>query len=97
MKLAFVADPLDSFKIYKDTTFAIMREAAARGHALYALEQEDLAWRGGTVHGDARRIHLTGKKPRWYRAEERAAVPLRKFGAVLMRKDPPFDMEYVYS
>ena len=97
MKLAFVADPLDSFKIHKDTTFAIMREAAARGYALYALEQEDLTWRGGIVQGDARRIHLTGEKPGWYRSEGRATAPLRDFDAVLMRKDPPFDMEYVYS
>ncbi len=97
MKIAFVVDPLDSFKIYKDTTFAIMRDAAARGHALYAMEQEDLAWRGGTVYGNARRINLTGTKPGWYRADTAKAVPLRNFGAVLMRKDPPFDMEYVYS
>jgi glutathione synthase len=97
MKLAFVVDPLDSFKIYKDSTFAMMREAAARGHALYAMEQEDLAWSRGTVHGNARRIHLTGEKPGWYRAEEHVAMPLRDFDAVLMRKDPPFDMEYVYS
>ena len=97
MKLAFVVDPLDSFKLHKDTTFAIMREAAARGHALFAMEQADLHWRGGTVHGHARRIHLTGRKPRWYRAGDAADVPLRKFDAVLMRKDPPFDMEYVYS
>jgi len=97
MKLAFVVDPLDSFKIYEDTTFAIMREAAARGHGLYALEQTDLSWRGGKVYGNARRVHLTGKKPGWYRAEKAADVPLGKFDAVLMRKDPPFDMEYVYS
>jgi glutathione synthase len=97
MKLAFVADPLDSFKIYKDTTFAIMREAAARGHALYVLEQEDIAWHRGAVHGSARRIHLTGEKPGWYRVEAPAVAPLRGFDAVLMRKDPPFDMEYVYS
>ncbi len=97
MKIAFVADPLDSFKIYKDTTFAIMREAAARGHLLYALEQEDIAWHRGVVQGNARRIHLTGEKPGWYRAEAPVAAPLRGFDAVLMRKDPPFDMEYVYS
>ena len=97
MKLAFVVDPLDSFKIHKETTFAIMREAAARGHELYALEQEDLAWSGGSVLGNARRIHLTGERPGWYRAEAPGAVPLRDFDAVLMRKDPPFDMEYVYS
>jgi glutathione synthase len=97
MKIAFVADPLDSFKIYKDTTFAIMREAAGRGHELYAMEPEDLIWRGGTVSGHARRILLTGEKPGWYRAEAASEVPLQGFDAVLMRKDPPFDMEYVYS
>lgn len=97
MKIAFVADPLDSFKIYKDTTFAIMREAAGRGHALYGMEQEDLIWRGGTVFGSACRIYLTGEKTAWYRAEPASTVPLEHFDAVLMRKDPPFDMEYVYS
>ena len=97
MKLAFVVDPLDSFKIYKDTTFAIMREAQARGHVLYAMEQQDLAWRGGKVVGNARRIRLTGRKPVWYRSEKPARIALADFDAVLMRKDPPFDMEYVYS
>jgi glutathione synthase len=97
MKLAFVVDPLDSFKIYKDTTFAIMREAAARGHALHVMEQDDLLWRDATVYGRARRLELTGEKPRWYRTGEAALAPLKGFDAVLMRKDPPFDMEYVYS
>ena len=97
MKLAFVVDPLDSFKIHKDTTFAIMREAVARGHDLYALGQEDVAWHGGTVLGNASRLHLTGERPRWYRAEAPGSLPLNVFDAVLMRKDPPFDMEYVYS
>lgn len=97
MKIAFVVDPLESFRIYKDTTFAIMREAAARGHALYAMEQEDLSWRGGTVYGNARRIELSGQKPQWYRVDDPARLLLSDFDAVLMRKDPPFDMEYLYS
>ncbi|MDH5534172.1 MAG: glutathione synthase [Betaproteobacteria bacterium] len=97
MKLAFIADPLDSFQTYKDTTFAMMREAAARGYALYAMEQQDLVWRDGVVSGRARRLHLTGEKKAWYRADASAASPLAEFDAVLMRKDPPFDMEYVYS
>lgn len=97
MKLAFVVDPLDSFKIYKDTTFAIMREAAARGHELYVLQQDDLLWRDGEVSGCARRMHLTGINEPWYRVEEGVETPLQRFDAVLMRKDPPFDMEYVYS
>jgi len=59
MKIAFVADPLDSFKIYKDSTFAIMREAAARGHALYFMEQEDLALHRETVHGRAQGLRIS--------------------------------------
>jgi len=97
MKIAFVVDPLDSFKIHKDTTFAIMREAARRRHVLYVMEQDGLSWRSGTVYGEAARLHLTGRKPRWYRTEKAAATALADFDAVLMRKDPPFDMEYVYS
>jgi glutathione synthase len=97
MKIAFIVDPLDDFKLYKDTTYAIMREAAARGHALHALQQEDLYWRAGTVYGSASRLHLTGEESAWYRLEAAVETPLSGFDAVLMRKDPPFDMEYVYS
>jgi len=97
MKLAFIVDPLDEFKLEKDTTYAIMREAAAQGHALYALQQDDLAWHKQSVTGNAARLHLTGETPGWYRLDPPAEMPLEQFDAVLMRKDPPFDMEYVYS
>lgn len=97
MKIAFIVDPLDDFRIYKDSTYAMMREAAARKHELYVLQQEDLAWHNGTVSGHVQRLHLTGDKQAWYRAEAPRATPLKEFDAVLMRKDPPFDMEYVYS
>ena len=98
MKLAFVVDPLDEFKIYKDTTYAIMREAAARGHELYSMHQGDLAWTRNGVTGHAARLHLTGAdNEAWYLLEPPSEQPLTAFDAVLMRKDPPFDMEYVYS
>ena len=97
MKLAFIVDPLDEFKLEKDTTYAIMREAAAQGHALYALQQDDLAWHKQSVTGNAARLHLTGEVPGWYRLDAPTETPLEQFDAVLMRKDPPFDMEYVYS
>lgn len=97
MRLAFVVDPLDTFKIYKDSTYAMMREAAARGHELHVMLQEDLAWHQGMVTGRAQRLHLTGNSSDWFRVEPRLTTPLRDFDAVLMRKDPPFDMEYIYS
>lgn len=97
MKLAFIVDPLDEFKLEKDTTYAIMREAAAKGHALYAMQQGDLAWHRNAVTGNAARLHLTGERQAWYRLDAAEETPLERFDAVLMRKDPPFDMEYVYS
>ena len=97
MKIAFVADPPDHFKIYKDSTYAMMREAAARQHELHVLQQEDLVWHDGIVTGHARWLHLTGDPKAWYRVEAPHVTPLKDFDAVLMRKDPPFDMEYVYS
>ncbi|MBC7944301.1 MAG: glutathione synthase [Burkholderiales bacterium] len=97
MKLAFVVDPLDSLKPYKDSSVAMMREAAQRGHALYAMRQSDLAWRENQVVGYARAIRLTTDTGNWYQAGKAEAVPLHDFGAVLMRKDPPVDNEYLYS
>ena len=97
MKLAFIVDPLDEFKIYKDTSFAMMREAAARGCELYTLQQEDIFWRKQKVAGNAARLHLTGEQDAWYRSDPAAETDLAAFDAVIMRKDPPFDMEYVYS
>jgi glutathione synthase len=100
MKLAFILDQLDSIKTYKDSSFAMMREAASRGHRLFVMQQGDLAWKGGVVAGFARALELTGEEGaghHWYRAAEPQETPLQEFDAVLMRKDPPFDMEYVYS
>jgi len=97
MKLAFVVDPLDDFKTYKDSTYAMMREASARGAHIYALQQEDLYWRKHHVAGNAMPITLTGDEHAWYRAQTPVETDLAQFDAVIMRKDPPFDMEYVYS
>ena len=97
MKIAFVLDPLDSIKTYKDSSYAMMREAASRGHALSSLQQEDLIMRDGKVFGYARDLALTSDAKQWYRAGERSAGGLDRFDAVMMRKDPPFDMEYIYS
>ncbi len=101
MKILFVADPLESFKIAKDSTFAMMREAQRRGHQLMACQPRDLMWqRGGRVTAFVRDITLTGDAD-WFIAaqqapDERPQV-LAEVDAVLMRKDPPFDSEYFYA
>ncbi len=97
MKFAFILDPLDSIKTYKDSSFAMMREAAARGHKLYFMEQQDIVLQLGRVLGHARKLTLTGNEEDWYRTGEIEVMPLERFDAVLMRKDPPYDMEYIYS
>jgi glutathione synthase len=97
MKIAFVLDPLDSIKTYKDSSYAMMREAASRGHELAVLHQEDLVLRNGKALAYVRELTLmTDQKP-WYRVSEPRARGLNSFDAVMMRKDPPFDMEYIYS
>ncbi|GGC86880.1 glutathione synthase [Undibacterium terreum] len=97
MKFAFLTDPLSQFKTYKDSTFAMMREASQRGHEIYAFGPDDLALDQGVVFARISKITLTGDAHDWYRAEEAVNCRLGDFDAVLQRKDPPFDMEYVYA
>ncbi|CAN5336886.1 glutathione synthase [soil metagenome] len=98
MKLLFVADPLESFRIYKDSTFVMMREAALRGHELLVCEPQDLSWqKGGRVVCNARLIELTGDPISWFTERPAPQVVLAEVGAVLMRKDPPFDSEFFYA
>jgi glutathione synthase len=97
MKIAILADPLSSFKTYKDSTYAMMVEAAKRGHELYAFEQGDLALEGGEVVAMVMRVTLTGDAHDWYRTDPAAVTKLSIFDAILLRKDPPFDMEYIYT
>jgi glutathione synthase len=97
MKLGFVLDPLDDIKTYKDSSYAMMEEASRRGHELFVLHQEDILCRDGVVSGIAAGIGLTGEKAAWYTLGEKREVPLSEFDVLLMRKDPPFDIEYVYS
>ena len=98
MKLLFITDPLESFKIYKDTTFAMMREAQRRGHTLAVCLPQDLVWqRGSQVTARVRDIVLTGDSTNWFQAQPLRSAALTAFDAVLMRKDPPFDGEYFYA
>ena len=98
MRFAFILDPLDSLKAYKDTSIAMMRAAQAAGHSVYAIQQSSLLWTA--LHGvcaKAVHIELLEDNDDWFVEIDRRGVPLRDFAAVLMRKDPPFDIEYVTS
>ena len=96
MKFLFILDPLNSLKSYKDTSIAIMREAAKRGHSLYVCQQRDVFLRNQFVKINACAFSFSdGEK--WYELGESQELLSSEFNAVLMRKDPPFDNEYLYS
>jgi glutathione synthase len=97
MKFAFLADALTGFKTYKDTTYAMMAEADKRGHAVYAFQQKDMTFDGGAVSANIARITLTGDPDDWFRADASQLTALTAFDAIVLRKDPPFDMEYLYA
>ena len=98
MRLAFILDPLDSLKVAKDSSIAMMRAAQAAGHAVWAIEQSALHY--SSLHGvsaEARHLELSDDDTAWYREVLRHDVRLRDFAAVIMRKDPPFNFDYLTS
>jgi glutathione synthase len=97
MKFAFVLDPLERLKPYKDSSVAMMREAARRGHEIHALEARAMFVRDASVFASTRRLSISGDDAAWYRAGDEQEVALAHFDLLLMRKDPPFDQEYYYA
>ena len=99
MHILFVADPLSSFKIYKDTTFAMMREAQRRGHQVLACEPQDIVWQSGQkVTARVQYVRLTGDAENWFDVQSvDEHYALNSADAIVMRKDPPFDSEYFYA
>ncbi len=96
MKILFIADALESFKTYKDSTYAMMVEADRRGHTLNAMLAGDLVWKMQRVEGRTSRIHLRGGDP-WFLRGDTNWHDLASFDAVIMRTDPPFDQAYLYA
>ncbi|MCL2308771.1 MAG: glutathione synthase [Proteobacteria bacterium] len=101
MNLLFILDPLAKLKAYKDSSVAMMRALAKRGHSLYACEIGELLFvgneAGSEARATARKIAVSDDNTHWRREEAPTKMPLTAFDAVMMRKDPPFDMEYVYA
>jgi len=97
MDFAFILDPLPLLKAYKDSSVAMMRALRDRGHALWWLEQGGIRWEHGTTRARVRHLEVRDDDHDWYREGREEVRRLADFAAVVMRKDPPFDMEYVYS
>lgn len=97
MKLAVVMDPISGIKTYKDSTFAMLLAAQKRGLELHYMEQRDLFIEDGRSMAAACTVSVEDNTSDWFRLGEKQSCPLSDFDVVLMRKDPPFNMEYVHT
>jgi glutathione synthase len=97
LRLGVVMDPIGSIKINKDSTFAMLLEAQTRDWPIRYMEQDDLFLRDGQVYGRHRALKLFDNASHWFEWGEENTEPLSALDVILMRKDPPFDMEYVYT
>jgi glutathione synthase len=95
--LAMVMDPIHHIKPYKDTSFAMLLEAQRRGIPAFYLEMRDLFLRDGVAYANAAPITVRDQSTDWFTLGEYTEKPLGAFRYVFMRKDPPFDMEYIYA
>ena len=97
MKLGVVMDPIGSISVKKDSTYAMLLAAQARGWEIFYFELSDLLLRDGEVWGRGRRLTLTPGQATWYQFQTPAYTPLRQLDILLMRKDPPVDQAYLYA
>lgn len=97
IRIVVVMDPIDSIKPAKDTTLAMLLAAQKRGWELWYAEQRDLWLRDGVAFGRLRPVRVRDDLYDWFELGETQITKLAAFDAVLMRKDPPFDMEYIYT
>jgi glutathione synthase len=97
IRLGVVMDPIAGITPKKDSTLAMLLEARTRGHEIHYMEQGGLWLDSGTARGEMRPLEVADDPERWYTLGEAVHRPLGELDVILMRKDPPFDMEYVYT
>jgi glutathione synthase len=95
LKVAVQADPMESFDIAGDSTFALMLEAQRRGHSLFHYHVKTLAWRDGTLSAAGHSVKVTDKKAEHFTSDTVRRIDLASQDVILMRQDPPFDMGYI--
>ena len=97
MDLLFIADPLESFKIKKDSTLGMMRVAQEAGHRLWFCQSKNILWKDNLVVADCQSLIIKPSSVSWFELGATESRSLKSFSAVQMRTDPPFDIEYLNS
>ena len=97
LKTGVVMDPISGIKTYKDSTFAMLLEAQRRGHQLFYMEPADLSVADGVALGHMSALSVRDSRDDWFTLGPRENFELAGLDILLMRKDPPFNMDYVYT
>lgn len=97
IKLAVIMDPIESINVRKDSTFAMLLEAQKRGYEIHYLQAGDMFLKNDTVFANTSKITIQDQSSDWFTAKDPIQVEMSNFNVVLMRKDPPFNMEYIYT
>ncbi len=97
IRTGVVMDPISGIKSYKDSTFAMLLEAQNRGHELLYMETADLSIKDGAAMGHMRKLSVRDNDHDWFTLEGRVHRELAELDILLMRKDPPFNMDYIYT
>ena len=97
LRIGMIMDPIESITPYKDSSFAMLLEAERRGAEIHYFRQGDLKILAGKAIGHSQRLHVRDNNDNWFELGASQAIDLGDLDVILMRKDPPFDMEYVYT
>lgn len=97
IKLGIVMDPISQINVKKDSSLAMLLEAQSRGYQLYYMEMEDLYLQNGRAHATMKPLQVQNNTVNWYQLGAQLDVPLSDLDVILMRKDPPFDTEFIYA
>ena len=97
LSVGIVMDPIESITPYKDSSLAMLLEAERRQAEIHYFNQADLKIVSGTAIGRSRRLNVADDRTRWWQFGDQQEIPLGELDVILMRKDPPFDMEYIYT
>jgi glutathione synthase len=95
--LIVVMDPIQRIQYHKDTTLALLLAAQERNWQIYYAEQKDLFLRDGRAYGELKSLEVFADAQGWFRMGDAATAPLSEFSCILMRKDPPFDNQFIYT
>ena len=97
IKLGIVMDPISNIKVKKDSSLAMMLEAQKRGYEIHYMEMNDLYLQQGEARATTKTVTVTDDVESWYEFGTEQDIALSELSAILMRKDPPFDTEFIYA